>query len=205
MLEFSLQAFLTLLVVVDPIGLVPIFIALAGGRPRLEQRYLARKAVIVAGVVMLGFAVLGKPLLEYLGITLDALRIAGGILLFKIGFDMIFAQLERETAEEHEEAQTRPDFSVFPLAIPLIAGPGTLASVLILAGEAQKTPYGFGIVLGMAMVVLVLTYLFLRAASPLSRLLRRTGINVITRVLGILLAALAVQYVANGVRAFMQA
>lgn len=85
MLEFSLQAFLTLLVVVDPIGLVPIFIALAGGRSHLEQRYLARKAVLVAGVVILGFAVLGKPVLEYLGITLGALRIAAGILLFKIG------------------------------------------------------------------------------------------------------------------------
>ncbi|MBI5812808.1 MAG: MarC family protein [Deinococcota bacterium] len=201
MLEFSLQAFLTLLVVVDPIGLVPIFIALAGGRSHLEQRYLARKAVVVAGVVILGFAVLGKPVLEYLGITLGALRIAAGILLFKIGFDMIFAHLERETPEEYEEAQTRLDFSVFPLAIPLIAGPGTLASVLILTSEAHKAPYGLGIVLGMAGVVLLLTYLFLRAASPLSRLLRRTGINVVTRVLGILLAALAVQYVVNGIRA----
>lgn len=201
MLEFSLQAFLTLLVVVDPIGLVPIFIALAGGRSHLEQRYLARKAVVVAGVVMLGFAVLGKPVLEYLGITLGALRIAAGILLFKIGFDMIFAHLERETREEYEEARTRLDFSVFPLAIPLIAGPGTLASMLILTSEAHKAPYGLGIVLGMAGVVLLLTYLFLQAASPLSRLLRRTGINVVTRVLGILLAALAVQYVVNGIRA----
>ena len=204
MLELASKAFLTFFVVIDPVGVVPMFVALVGNRPRLEQLRIARKAILVAGGVILFFALVGGPLLERLGISLEALRIAGGILLFRIAVDMVFAHWERETKEEQDEAKERSDVSVFPLAIPLIAGPGTLASVLILAGESRRVEFGLWIVLGMAAVVLVMAYFLLQASSRLRFLLGRTGINVVTRVLGLLLAALAVQYVADGTRAFLE-
>jgi multiple antibiotic resistance protein len=154
----------------------------------------------VAGGLLLVFALAGSWLLAGLGISLDAFRVAGGILLFRIAVDMVFAQLERETAEEETEARVRRDISVFPLAIPLIAGPGALASVMILAGEAHAHPWGLTMVLLVGAGVLALVYVALRLASSISGILGQTGINVVTRVLGVLLAALATQYIADGVR-----
>ncbi len=204
MVEFALKAFLTLFVLIDPIGLIPLFLALVGSRSYQEQKRIALKSTIVAGLLVLAFAALGGSVLRYLGISLEALKVAGGLLLFKIALDMINAQLLRETDEEHAESQARADISVFPLAIPLIAGPGTLAGVLILAGTAPSGVWGFVLVLVMAALVLFITYWSLRAALKFSSSLGRTGINVITRVLGILLAALAVQYVADGVRVLLR-
>lgn len=203
MIEFAAKAFLTLFVLIDPIGLIPLFLGLVGARSYQEQKKIALRSTLVAGLLVLGFAVLGGAILRYLGISLEALKVAGGLLLFKIALDMINAQLERETDEERAESQSRTDISVFPLAIPLIAGPGTLAGVLILAGSAPAGLWGFVVVLAMAAIVLFLTYWSLRAALKFSSSLGRTGINVITRVLGILLAALAVQYVADGVRVLL--
>nr|WP_279232654.1 MarC family protein [Thermus neutrinimicus] len=200
-MELFLKSFLTLFVVVDPVGLVPVFLALAGDRPPRKQAQIARKAVVVAGGLLVSFFFFGQGLLGYLGISLEALRIAGGILLFRIATEMVFAHHERETEEEKDEARLRADISVFPLAIPLIAGPGALASVLILALEARREPLGFAVVLSTVFLVLALAYLFLRLAFQVRRALGRTGVNVVTRVLGILLAALAVQYVADGVKA----
>ena len=196
--EFGVRAFLTLFVVIDPAGLVPVFVSLAGGRSTHVQAAIARRAVLVAGAVLLSFAVVGGPLLAYLGISVSALRIAGGILLFRIAMDMVFALFRRETAEEEAEAREKEDISVFPLAIPLISGPGALASILILATEVGGSPSLFALVLGAATIVLLIAYLFLRMSARLSRLLGQTGINVVTRVLGLILAALAVQYVADG-------
>jgi len=201
--ELALRAFLTLFVVVDPVGIAPVFLGLVGGRPRAEQAKVARKAVTVAGVVLFGFALFGDWLLGKLGISIDAFRVAGGILLFRIAFGMVLAARERETQEEEEEARSRADVSVFPLAIPLIAGPGALASLMILVGHAGGEPRALAVVFGMTAVVLALTWLALRLAAPLGRLLGRTGVNVVTRVLGVLLAALAVQYIADGARALL--
>ena len=203
MTELAVRALLTLLVVVDPLGLVPPFLALTEGRDAPSRERIARKAVLVAAFVLVAFALGGAWLLAHLGITLDAFRVAGGILLFRIAVDMVLGQHERETPAEAAEAASRKDISVFPLAIPLIAGPGALASVMILAGEARPRPFGLPLVLGMAAVVLLLAYVALRLSTPLARLLGQTGVNVITRVLGILLAAMAVQYVADGVRGFL--
>ncbi|TBH20862.1 MarC family protein [Thermus thermamylovorans] len=203
MWELFLKSFLTLFVVVDPVGLVPVFLALAGDRPPQRQAQIARKAVLVAGGLLVCFFFFGRGLLEYLGISLEALRVAGGILLFRIATEMVFAHHERETAEEKDEARERADISVFPLAIPLIAGPGALASVLILGGEAREVPGGSAVVFLTAFLVLFLAYLFLRGAASVRRALGRTGVNVVTRVLGILLAALAVQFVADGVRGLL--
>ena len=198
-LEFGLKALLTLFVVIDPAGLVPVFVSLAGGRPAKVQATIARRAVLIAGAVLLLFSLIGGPVLAYLGISVSALRIAGGILLFRIAVDMVFAQSRRETAEEEAEARAKEDISVFPLAIPLIAGPGALASILILTSEARGEPTAFALVPVSAAIVLVVAYVFLRASARLARLLGQTGINVVTRVLGLLLAALAVQFVVDGV------
>lgn len=197
-IDFGIRALLTLFVVIDPAGLVPVFVTLAGSRSPQVQAAVARRAVLVAGAVLLSFAVAGGPLLAYLGISVGALRIAGGILLFRIAVDMVFAQFRRETLEEEAEARAKEDISVFPLAIPLIAGPGALASILILGSEARGVPSLFALVMGAAAVVLLVSYLFLRVSTRLGRLLGQTGINVVTRVLGLILAALAVQYVADG-------
>ncbi|MEO5965514.1 MAG: MarC family protein [Candidatus Limnocylindrales bacterium] len=203
--EFAIKAFFTLFVVVDPIGLVPVFIALAGHRSPATQARYSRRAVLIAGGVMVAFAIVGGPLLEYLGISVAALQIAGGILLFKIALDMVYAQVRRETAEEEVENRAKEDVSVFPLAIPLIAGPGTLASVLILVGGTGGNRADFAIVLLMGVVVLLLAYLFLRLSTRIAKLLGQTGINVVTRVLGLILAALSVQYVADGVTTLLRA
>ena len=132
MLELFLKSFLTLFVVMDPVGLVPVFVALAGDRPHRTKVLIARKAVLVAGGLLTFFYFFGRELLGHLGISLEALRIAGVVLLFRIATEMVFAHHERETEEERDEALSRADISVFPLAIPLIAGPGALASVLVL-------------------------------------------------------------------------
>jgi multiple antibiotic resistance protein len=167
-IELALRAFLTLFVVVDPVGIAPAFLALAGDRTRAEQARIARRAVVVAGAVLFFFALGGPWLLGKLGISMDAFRIAGGILLFRIG-------------------------------------PGAMASTMILVGQAGSDPRGLATVFAMAAAVLALTWLALRLASPLGRVLRRTGVNVVTRVLGVLLAALAVQYVADGIRGLLRA
>ena len=203
MTALALKAFLTLLFVIDPVGLVPVFLSLAGSRTASDQARIARKAVLVSSGLVASFAIGGGWLLHHLSISFDAFRVAGGILLFLIAVDMVLAKLERETEEEEAEARARPDISVFPLAIPMISGPGTLASVMILAAEARDTPYGLPIVLAMGGGVLLLCYAALRLSATIGRLLRQTGVNVVTRVLGVLLAALAVQYVADGVRGLM--
>jgi multiple antibiotic resistance protein len=201
LLDLASQAFLTLFVVMDPIGLAPVFVGLAGNRPVFERRQIAGKATFVAGAVILAFALFGTVLLERLGISLPAFRAAGGVLLFLIALDMVFARPSgsRETPEEEAEAREREDISVFPIAIPLIAGPGTLASVMILVSNAASMERR-ALVVMVAFVVLLLCYVALRISSRLISVVGLTGVNVVSRVLGVLLAALAVQYVADGAR-----
>ena len=204
MLDFLVQSFLTLFVVMDPIALVPAFLGMAGMRPRAEQLRLARKAVIVAGSVMLFFALFGQALLRYLGINFAAFRASGGVLLFLMALDMVFARASgaRETSEEELEAKAREDISVFPLAIPLIAGPATLSSIMILTGKSTSFEGDLSVI-AVAFFVLGICYLALRSGTRVIGLIGKTGVNVISRVLGVLLAALAVQYIADGVRSLL--
>ncbi|WP_088892735.1 MarC family protein [Leptolyngbya ohadii] len=200
-MAFLVKAFLTLFVVIDPVGLLPIFITLAGRYPTTQQIQIARRSVLVAGMIMLGFALVGNWLLRYLGITIEAFQVAAGLLLLKIALDMVFAHRERETEQEEQEARLREDISVFPLAIPLLAGPGTLASILILTSDVQGHGLGIVMILAIAAVVLFIAYTLFCLSEQIAKRLGQTGVNVITRVLGILLAALAVQYITDGATA----
>ncbi|MDO4245636.1 MAG: MarC family protein [Deinococcus sp.] len=202
----SYRTFLTMLVIMDPVGLAPMFIALARDRPDFEKRRLALKATLVAGGIIFVFGLFGRALLEHLGISLSAFRIAGGVLLFMVALDMVSARQSgtKETPEEEREAQEREDISVFPLAIPLIAGPGTLASIMIQANAAHGDPILMFAVFVVTGLVLALCYLALRLSSKIANVLGLTGVNVVTRVLGVLLGALAVQYIADGILELMR-
>lgn len=187
-------------VVIDPIGTAVIFAALTHDWTRQEQREAALRGISVAAILFLVFALAGAPLLRVLGISLAAFHIAGGILLFLLAVDMAFARpsgIHAPTPPEREEARKRDDVAVFPLAFPLLAGPGALTSTVLLIGRAG-TVFNATLVIAALAAVLGLTAVALLSAARLSHLLGLTGANVITRVLGLILAALAAQFVLDG-------
>ena len=200
MSEFVFNSFVTLLVVVDPLGLAPIFAALTRGYPAKRKRETAIRGTMLGTAILLIFALIGDVLLSALGIGIPAFRIAGGILLFFLSLDMVFASpagLRSRTVREQEEDDFGQDVSVFPLAIPLLAGPGAITTVLLYTGE--RSPAELGIFIGVLLFVLLLTLLSLLLAPRIMELFGETGANVLSRVLGVLLAALAVQFVLDGV------
>jgi len=202
-LEFAVTAIVTMLVITDPLGNVPFFLALTEGLGVQEQHRIALRAVMVAAVVLLAFAFLGQPLLTALGITLEAFRIAGGILLFLVSVDMVFARqsgIRSVTNAESREAEARSDVAIFPLAVPLIAGPGAITSVLLLMGEARGSWLNMGVVIAVVLAVLALGLLLLNLGARLMHRLGVTGVNVIGRISGIILSALAVQFILDGLR-----
>lgn len=194
---FALTAFVTLFVVVDPIGLAPLFVALTGGMGPGARRRAGIRAVLIAAALMTLFGLLGDRLLGAVGISLPAFRIAGGALLFLTALDMLF---ERRTQRREGQHPTHADDpSVFPLATPLIAGPGALATMILLTGQAGGWTGVVVVHLAMAAVLVVVFALF-QAAAPIERALGRTGTMVVTRLLGMLLAALATQFILDGMR-----
>ena len=200
MSEFVFNSFVTLLVVVDPLGLAPIFAALTRAYPAKRKRETAIRGTMLGTAILLIFALAGDVLLSALGIGIPAFRIAGGILLFFLSLDMVFASpagLRSRTVREQEEDDYGQDVSVFPLAIPLVAGPGAITTVLLYTGE--RSPAELGIFVGVLLLVLLLTLLSLLLAPRIMGLFGETGANVLSRVLGVLLAALAVQFVLDGV------
>lgn len=201
MLEFAGTVFVTFLVIIDPVGVLPLFVALTHRQGRELRRRTAMRAIAVAAITLAVFAVAGQPLLRLLGITLPAFRIAGGILLLLLSIDMVFARksgIRWTTAAETEEAEESVDVAVFPLAIPLIAGPGALTSVILLMGRAHGDIMLQAIVIGLMLLVLGLCLVSFLFALPLMDRLGVTGINVVDRVFGVVLAALAVQAVLDG-------
>lgn len=199
-IKFALTAFATAFTIIDPIGMIPLTLTATVSMPPQRRTKIVDQAVIVAAVVMLVMGVIGHPLLNYLGITLAAFLIAGGILLFLIAIDMLFARPTRtkRTEEEERDAALAENPAVFPLAIPMIAGPGTIATVMMLVNLAHGNGPRLITVLVANAVALLITWLFMRGAAKFQHVIGTTGIHVVTRVLGIILAALAVQFVLNG-------
>ncbi|HBU16437.1 MAG: MarC family transcriptional regulator [Rhodobacteraceae bacterium GWE1_64_9] len=195
---FLITAFATLFVVIDPPGLVPMFIALTRGMSVEQRRAMALRACTIAAVLLTLFAIAGEAILGFVGISMSAFRIAGGLLLFLTALDMLFER--RTQRREGQQAEPDHDPSVFPLATPLIAGPGAIATMILLVGQTGSTWAGTGVVVGLMLAMLLTTYLFLLASPPIERALGRTGTIVITRLLGMLLAALSVQFVIDGVK-----
>ena len=199
--HFAATAFATAVSIIDPIGIIPITAATTAQFARAKRNRIIDQAVIVAAAVMLVMGLAGPYLLDYLGITLPAFGIAGGILLFLIAIDMLFARPTgaRTTSEEELAAREGENPAVFPLAIPMIAGPATIATVLLLVNLARSNPLHETIVALAYAAALALTWLCMRGAARYLHRLGTTGIHVITRVFGIILAALAVQFVLNGI------
>ncbi len=195
---FLITAFATLFVVIDPPGLVPMFIALTTGMNPTQRRKMALRACIIAAILLTMFGILGEAVLGFIGISLPAFRIAGGLLLFLTALDMLFER--RTQRREGQTADPDHDPSVFPLATPLIAGPGAIATMILLVGQGGGSWAATLAVLGLMLAMMVATFLFLLASPPLERMLGRTGTVVITRLLGMLLAALSVQFVIDGIR-----
>ena len=202
MIELFSSAFITFLVVIDPPGCAPIFASLTRGAAPDHRRRMAIRSSIIAFSILLFFALLGQPLLRTLGITLASFRIAGGIMLFLIALDMVFekrTQRREERAQAIEGTANAEDISVFPMAIPMIAGPGSIASIMLLTARAEGLAET-GIVLAAMTAVIILTALSLLAAAPLMTMIGAKLEAMITRILGVVLAALAAQFVIDGLK-----
>ena len=202
MIDLFISAFVTFFVVIDPPGCAPIFSSLTAGTTAAHQRAMAVRSTLVAGGILLAFALGGKAFLSALHISLDAFRIAGGIMLFLIALDMVFEKRteRRESRAQDVIAKEQDDISIFPMGIPMIAGPGSIASVMLLTSRADGWTER-GVVLGALAVTLLLTMVALLLAGPLMKLLGYKLEAMITRVLGVILAALAAQFVIDGIKA----
>jgi len=199
LVSYALVSIGSVFSIVDPFTAVPIFLALVGSHPRHDQARAARSAALTCFLVLTTFGLAGTFLFRFFGITLPAFKIAGGILLFVVGLEMMRAKRSdtRATNEEAIDAETKEDIGVIPLGLPLLSGPGAIATVMMLVGKAHDLPER-GVVFGAVAVVSLVSYLTLRSASVVSRVLGRTGINVIGRVMGLILAAVAMQFVLAG-------
>ena len=198
-LALYIPAFVTLFVIIDPVGLAPLFVALTQGISTTERRRVAIRACLVALGLLTLFGVAGESVLNFLGISMPAFRIAGGVLLFLTALDMLFERRSQRRQDQADSAHP-DDPSVFPLAIPLIAGPGAIATMILLTGQEGGDWVHVAIVHGVMATVITVVFILFLLAAPLERLLGPTGINVVTRLLGMLLAALSVQFVIDGLR-----
>jgi multiple antibiotic resistance protein len=208
-LEYLISAAVTLLVVVDPVGLAPTFLSVTSDLPEGARRSVAVRAAVTAGAILIGTAVVGDWLLRQLGITLPAFRIAGGLLLFSIASEMVLGvRTERQSrdAEQAIEEHVR-NVAVFPLAIPLLAGPGAITATVLLAGQAANQAalrlFYLAILIGVIAAIVFICFLVFWLAARIAAVLGATGSMLLSRLLGVLLASLAVQYVIDGLRAVL--
>lgn len=194
---YIITAFVTLFVVMDPIALAPLFLALTRGMSPARSQQIARRALIVAWALLTAFGLAGDSILRGVGISLPAFRIAGGVLLFLTALDMLFERRTQRREDQTDQADHSDDPSVFPLATPLIAGPGALATMILLNSRSDGWGH-FLLIEVVMMAVLAVSALMFRLAAPIGHALGRTGIMVVTRLLGMLLAALAIQFIIDG-------
>lgn len=202
MVETLIKFFVVFFVVVEPISLIPLFAGLTHGASAAYKKKMAGKAAAIALGICIMFALVGAKFLNIMGISLSSFRIAGGTLLFLIALDMVFARTSgtKSTMTEKEEAKTRDDISVFPLAFPFIAGPGALATILLTAGEVNGNTLLFAGFLSVVVLVMILSWILMLATPRLMRFFGVTGANVMSRLSGVILAALAVQFIIDGIR-----
>ncbi|GAB4069937.1 MarC family protein [Ancylobacter sonchi] len=203
MFDYVISAAVTMLVVIDPIGLAPLFLAVTTGLSTEERRHVAWRASAIALAILALFGLVGAPLLAALGITLPAFRIAGGLLLFTISFEMVFGRRSERKTDATDAAMREHllhNLAVFPLAIPLMAGPGAITAMMLLAGEARGDGARLGALFAITLMVIASCLIVYLAADRVNRWLGITGNAILTRLLGVVLAALAVQFVIDGVK-----
>lgn len=200
MLDELVKFLVVLFVVVEPPSLVPIFATMTEGASDGYRRRMALKASFIALGILVVFALAGSWFIDLMGISIDAFRIGGGLMLFLIALDMVFAREEKTTAEEKAETRRRADISVFPLAFPLISGPGALATVLLTFGSAKPDPLLYAGLIAVICAVVFITLLFMLSTPLVMRVLGVTGAKVVSRLAGVILAALAVQFVIDGLK-----
>jgi len=200
-LSFSILSFSAIFFVVDPLGVIPVFIAMTGGDTPEKRRSMARRASITAFLILTLFACAGTLIFRVFGITLGAFKVAGGVLLLLTSIEMLRAQQQRTrvTPEEEREGAEKEDVAIFPLAIPLLAGPGSIATVTTLMSKAGRILFAVPVVLSIAVTCLA-SYLMLLAAERIQRLLGVTGLSVMNRVIGLIIGAIAVQFMFDGLR-----
>ena len=206
MVTFFVKDLVALFTIVDPVGLAPVVLGLTAGMTPAERTLVIFRATIIAGIVIAVFGVFGQLIFSSLGVTSEAFSIAGGALLFLVAFDMIFGRQSgaRETARETREARTREDISVFPLAIPMIAGPGTITTIILLVSNAGTNPIQLSLVALAALITLAASLVTMLVSAQIQKRIGDTGILVLSRVLGMLLAAVALQFILNGITLFIQ-
>jgi multiple antibiotic resistance protein len=203
LIELFISAFVTFFVVIDPPGCAPIFASLTAGTPDAHRRTMAIRSILVATSILFAFAIFGEAFLGAMGISLDAFRIAGGIMLFLIALEMVFEKRTERRENRAEDIKGQPeheDISIFPMAIPMIAGPGSIASAMLLTARSHGLEQSLVVMAALA-AILILTLLSLLAAGPLMRVLGAKLEAMITRILGVVLAALAAQFVIDGIKA----
>jgi multiple antibiotic resistance protein len=202
-LEFALLAVTSVFFLVDPFAVIPMFLAVTANAPKEERRGVARRSALTCAIVLCSFALAGSLIFKMFGITLPAFKIAGGIILMGIGLDMLQAKQSgtKATAEEQQEGAEKPDASIIPLGMPMLAGPGAISTVMVLVGESH-TVWQHVIIYATIVLTAYVSYLILAGADGVRKYLGETGIRILMRLMGLLLVALAVQFVANGLTDF---
>ena len=203
MLELALTAFVTLFIVIDPPGMAPVFAVLTEDGDAKYRRTMAVKGSLIAALILVFFGFAGEPFLKALGISMDAFRAAGGFMLFVMAIEMVFEKRserrKKSTENVQQEHQAPDDISVFPIAVPLLAGPGAITSILLLMSGARNIEEQ-GIIMGSMLVIILIAMITFMAAAWLIKIMGKTVANIITRVLGVVLAALAAQYMLDGIK-----
>jgi multiple antibiotic resistance protein len=202
-LEIAILAFATFFATIGPLDIAAMFAVLTANNTKEEKRSLAIRGSLIGSFILISFALIGETLLSSLGISLAALRTAGGILLLLMGIEMVFARTSSAnstTNEEQQEAAAKADISVFPLATPLIAGPGAMGAAILLMANQEGNILGQAVIIGSLVAILLLTFISLLLAGGIQKILGVTGMHVITRVMGVLLSSLAVQFIFDGIK-----